>query len=161
MVYFIDEMLKASNQELKGKSVVISGSGNVAQYATEKCIHMGAKVLTLSDSSGYIYDNDGINEEKVYKHYVRRFFPAIINGNLIIRYKNKIINTDNIDKILESENMMSPGWVEFYREVFTRQDKEKHFISFLKKTNCTTIRAGGQVAWLLRRKRREMPVTKR
>ena len=65
VVYFIDEMLKASNQDLKGKSVVISGSGNVAQYATEKCIHLGAKVLTLSDSSGYIYDNDGINEEKL------------------------------------------------------------------------------------------------
>ena len=65
VVYFIYEMLKASNQDLKGKSVVISGSGNVAQYATEKCIHMGAKVLTLSDSSGYIYDNNGINEEKL------------------------------------------------------------------------------------------------
>jgi glutamate dehydrogenase (NADP+) len=65
VVYFIYEMLKASNQDLKGKSVVISGSGNVAQYATEKCIHMGAKVLTLSDSSGYIYDNKGINEEKL------------------------------------------------------------------------------------------------
>ena len=65
VVYFIDEMLKASNQDLKGKSVVISGSGNVAQYATEKCIHMGAKVLTLSDSSGYIYDTDGIDEEKL------------------------------------------------------------------------------------------------
>ena len=65
VVYFIDEMLKASNQELKGKSVVISGSGNVAQYATEKCIHMGAKVLTLSDSSGYIWDSEGIDEEKL------------------------------------------------------------------------------------------------
>ena len=65
VVYFIYEMLKASNQDLKGKSVVISGSGNVAQYATEKCIHMGAKVLTLSDSSGYIYDINGINEEKL------------------------------------------------------------------------------------------------
>jgi len=65
VVYFIDEMLKASNQELKGKSVVISGSGNVAQYATEKCINMGAKVLTLSDSSGYIYDKEGINKEKL------------------------------------------------------------------------------------------------
>ena len=67
VVYFIDEMLKASNQDLKGKSVVISGSGNVAQYATEKCIDLGAKVLTLSDSSGYIYDKDGINKEKL-KH---------------------------------------------------------------------------------------------
>lgn len=65
VVYFIDEMLKASNQDLKGKSVVISGSGNVAQYATEKCIDLGAKVLTLSDSSGYIYDKGGINKEKL------------------------------------------------------------------------------------------------
>ena len=65
VVYFIDEMLKHQSQGLKGKSVVISGSGNVAQYATEKCIDMGAKVLTLSDSSGFIYDKDGIDKEKL------------------------------------------------------------------------------------------------
>ena len=65
VVYFIYEMLKNSDDGLKNKSVVISGSGNVAQYATEKCIDMGAKVLTLSDSSGYIYDKDGINKEKL------------------------------------------------------------------------------------------------
>ena len=65
VVYFIDEMLKNLSQGLKGKSVVISGSGNVAQYATEKCINMGAKVLTLSDSSGFIYDKDGIDKEKL------------------------------------------------------------------------------------------------
>jgi glutamate dehydrogenase (NADP+) len=65
VVYFIDEMLKHRSQGLKGKSVVISGSGNVAQYATEKCIDMGAKVLTLSDSSGFIYDKDGIDKEKL------------------------------------------------------------------------------------------------
>ena len=50
---------------MKGKKVTISGSGNVAQYATEKCIDMGAKVLTLSDSSGFIYDKDGIDSEKL------------------------------------------------------------------------------------------------
>ena len=50
---------------MKGKKVTISGSGNVAQYATEKCIDMGAKVLTLSDSSGFIYDKDGIDTEKL------------------------------------------------------------------------------------------------
>ena len=65
VVYFIDEMLKNRSQGLKDKSVVISGSGNVAQYATEKCINMGAKVVTLSDSSGYIYDKDGIDKEKL------------------------------------------------------------------------------------------------
>ena len=65
VVYLIDEMLKHQSQGLKGKSVVISGSGNVAQYATEKCIDMGAKVLTLSDSSGFIYDKDGIDKEKL------------------------------------------------------------------------------------------------
>ena len=65
VVYFINEMLKVNNDGLKNKSVVVSGSGNVAQYATEKCIDMGAKVLTLSDSSGYIYDRDGIDKEKL------------------------------------------------------------------------------------------------
>ena len=65
VVYFIDEMLKHKGDTLKGKKVTISGSGNVAQYATEKCIDMGAKVLTLSDSSGFIYDKDGIDSEKL------------------------------------------------------------------------------------------------
>ena len=65
VVYFIDEMLKYMGQSMKGKKVTISGSGNVAQYATEKCIDMGAKVLTLSDSSGFIYDKDGIDSEKL------------------------------------------------------------------------------------------------
>ena len=58
-------MLKHQGDTLKGKKVTISGSGNVAQYATEKCIDMGAKVLTLSDSSGFIYDKDGIDSEKL------------------------------------------------------------------------------------------------
>ena len=65
VVYFIDEMLKNKGESMKGKKVNISGSGNVAQYATEKCIDMGAKVLTLSDSSGFIYDKDGIDSEKL------------------------------------------------------------------------------------------------
>jgi len=64
-VYFAQSMLKTKGQDLKGKNVVVSGSGNVAQYAVEKCLHIGAKVLTMSDSSGYIYDSDGINEEKL------------------------------------------------------------------------------------------------
>ena len=64
-VYFAEEMLAHQNTSMEGKVVVISGSGNVAQYAAEKCIQMNAKVVTLSDSSGYVYDPDGIDEEKL------------------------------------------------------------------------------------------------
>ncbi len=64
-VYFAENMLKTKKDSFKGKTVVISGSGNVAQYAAEKAIQLGAKVVTLSDSSGYVYDKDGINEEKL------------------------------------------------------------------------------------------------
>ena len=64
-VYFAEDMLNHIGDSVKGKTVTISGSGNVAQYAAEKCIHLGAKVLTMSDSSGYVYDKYGINEEKL------------------------------------------------------------------------------------------------
>lgn len=64
-VYFADSMLKTRDESFEGKNVVISGSGNVAQYAAEKVLHLGGKVLTLSDSGGYIYDKDGIDEEKL------------------------------------------------------------------------------------------------
>ncbi len=64
-VYFVEEMLKHANNSIDGKRIVVSGSGNVAQYATEKVNHLGGKVVTLSDSSGFIYDPDGINEEKL------------------------------------------------------------------------------------------------
>ncbi|UGU17769.1 NADP-specific glutamate dehydrogenase [Sinomicrobium kalidii] len=64
-VYFAESMLKTKGESFEGKRVVISGSGNVAQYAAEKAVVLGAKVLTLSDSSGYIYDEDGIDEEKL------------------------------------------------------------------------------------------------
>ncbi|MPQ44534.1 NADP-specific glutamate dehydrogenase [Clostridium tarantellae] len=61
LVYFVDEMLKDNGKDLKNKTVVISGSGNVAIYATEKITELGAKVVALSDSSGYIYDEEGID----------------------------------------------------------------------------------------------------
>ena len=64
-VYFVDEMLKHANNGLDGKCIAISGSGNVAQYATEKATDLGGKVVTLSDSSGFIYDSDGIDQEKL------------------------------------------------------------------------------------------------
>jgi glutamate dehydrogenase (NADP+) len=65
VVYFTQEMLLHQEDDLEGKKVVISGSGNVAQYAAEKCLDLGAQVYTLSDSSGYIYDPDGIDREKL------------------------------------------------------------------------------------------------
>ena len=64
-VYFAQNMLSLKNDSFKNKNVVISGSGNVAQYAAEKAISLGAKVLTMSDSSGFIYDNNGIDEKKL------------------------------------------------------------------------------------------------
>ena len=64
-VYFAEQMLKTKGESFDGKTVVISGSGNVAQYACEKATELGAKVLTLSDSSGYIYDPAGIDAEKL------------------------------------------------------------------------------------------------
>jgi len=65
VVYFAKQMLLHQNESLEGKTIVISGSGNVAQFAAEKAIHLGGKVLTLSDSSGYIYDPEGIDAEKL------------------------------------------------------------------------------------------------
>ena len=65
LIYFAREMLKVKGQDFKGKTCVVSGSGNVAQYAAEKLIQLGAKVVTLSDSNGYIYDADGITQEKL------------------------------------------------------------------------------------------------
>ena len=64
-VYFAEEMLKTRGDSLKGKICTVSGSGNVAQYATEKATELGAKVVTLSDSAGYIYDPAGIDAEKL------------------------------------------------------------------------------------------------
>ena len=64
-VYFAENMLKTKGDSFKGKTVVISGSGNVAQYAAEKAIELGAKVVTMSDSGGYIYDEEGIDIEKL------------------------------------------------------------------------------------------------
>ncbi|QJP33497.1 NADP-specific glutamate dehydrogenase [Nonlabens sp. Ci31] len=64
-VYFAENMLKTRGESVKAKTVVISGSGNVAQYAAEKILQMGGKVVTMSDSGGYIYDKDGIDADKL------------------------------------------------------------------------------------------------
>jgi glutamate dehydrogenase (NADP+) len=64
-VYFVEEMLKRKNDSLKGKTCLVSGSGNVAQYTIEKVIALGGKAITASDSSGFIYDPEGITTEKL------------------------------------------------------------------------------------------------
>lgn len=64
-VYFAESMLKTKGDTIKGKTIVVSGSGNVAQFATQKATELGGKVVTMSDSSGYIYDADGIDAEKL------------------------------------------------------------------------------------------------
>ena len=64
-VYFASEMLATRNQTLQGKLCLVSGSGNVAQYTVEKILDLGGKVITLSDSNGYIYDEQGVNKEKL------------------------------------------------------------------------------------------------
>jgi glutamate dehydrogenase (NADP+) len=64
-VYFAAEMLATRNETMEGKTCLVSGSGNVAQYTTEKILQLGGKVFTVSDSNGYIYDEEGIDEEKL------------------------------------------------------------------------------------------------
>ncbi len=73
--YFAMEMLATRNDSLQGKTVVISGSGNVAQYSVEKVLQLGAKVVTMSDSSGYIYDEEGITAEKL--EYIKTLKNAL------------------------------------------------------------------------------------
>jgi glutamate dehydrogenase (NADP+) len=97
-VYFAAEMLTTKKQTLQGKTCLVSGSGNVAQYTVEKILDLGGKVVTLSDSNGYIYDEEGINKEKLnfimelknvrrgrIKEYVDKYKKAVytpLNGNM-------------------------------------------------------------------------------
>ena len=93
-IYFAQSMLNLAGETFDGKTVVISGSGNVAQYSCEKAIELGAKVISFSDSSGYIYDPDGINEERLdyikelknvkrgrIKEYAKKFGCKFAEGN--------------------------------------------------------------------------------
>ena len=91
LIYFMREMLKANNLELKGKNVTISGSGNVAIYAAQKAIEYGAKVIAMSDSNGCIYDERGVDLEEIkrikeverlrIKEYVKKFPCAVYIEN--------------------------------------------------------------------------------
>ena len=65
LCYFAEQMLATRGKSFKGQTVLVSGAGNVAQYAAQKAMRLGAKVVTLSDSDGFVYDPDGLNEEKL------------------------------------------------------------------------------------------------
>ncbi len=93
-VYFAQEMLKTRGESIEGKVCTVSGSGNAAQYTVEKLIQCGAKPVTMSDSNGYIYDKDGINEEKLawvmdlknvrrgrIKEYADKFGAKFVSGD--------------------------------------------------------------------------------
>ena len=95
-VYFAQEMLKENNNSIEGKTVCISGSGNVAQFALEKVNDLGGKVVSLSDSSGTVFDSDGINDEKLH-------FIMDLKNNKRGRIKEYADNFDNI-KYLEGKN---------------------------------------------------------
>ena len=91
-VYFAEDMLNYEGNSIKGKTVTISGAGNVAQYAAEKCLHLGAKVLTMSDSNGFIFDKDGINEDKL-KHIM---FLKNVKRSRISEYLKKYPNASYV-----------------------------------------------------------------
>jgi glutamate dehydrogenase (NADP+) len=91
-VYFAQSMLATKGKTISGKTVVVSGSGNVAQYAVEKAIQIGAKVVTMSDSAGYIYDQEGIDADKL--AYVMEI-KNVLRGR-ISDYLNKYPNAKYI-----------------------------------------------------------------
>ena len=90
LCYFVREMLSTKGDSFEGKTVTVSGSGNVSQFAIEKATRLGAKVVTASDSSGYIYDAEGINEEKLeYIKDLKNIFRGRIS-EYVERYPNAI-----------------------------------------------------------------------
>jgi glutamate dehydrogenase (NADP+) len=94
-VYFAAEMLSTRNETLEGKVCLVSGSGNVAQYTVEKILSLGGKVVTLSDSNGYIYDEEGIDTEKL--HFVMEL-KNVRRGRMkeyVAKYKNAVYTEIN------------------------------------------------------------------
>ena len=95
LVYFVLNMLETRGESIEGKTVTVSGSGNVAQYACEKLIELGAKPVTLSDSSGFIYDPDGITQKKL--EYVKKL-KAVSSARIseyAKKYKVKFVPNKN------------------------------------------------------------------
>lgn len=103
-VYFAAEMLAARNENLEGKICLVSGTGNVAQFTTEKILELGGKVVTLSDSTGYIYDEEGIDAGKL--AFVKRL--KNIQRGRIKEYTEKY--SKSVYKEVEPEQEYNPLW---------------------------------------------------
>ena len=103
-VYFAAEMLAARNENLEGKICLVSGSGNVAQFTTEKILELGGKVVTLSDSTGYIYDEEGIDAGKL--AFVKRL--KNIKRGRIKEYTEKY--SKSVYTEVEPEQEYNPLW---------------------------------------------------
>ncbi|WP_136796940.1 NADP-specific glutamate dehydrogenase [Desulfosediminicola ganghwensis] len=104
-VYFAAEMLETQGETLEGKSCLVSGSGNVAQYTTEKILELGGKVVTLSDSSGYIYDEEGLDCEKL--RYVKEL-KNVMRGRIkeyVEKYPNAVYTA--VDPTLDHNPLWS------------------------------------------------------
>jgi len=131
-VYFASEMLATRNEKLEGKTCLVSGSGNVAQFTAEKILHLGGKVVTLSDSSGYIFDEQGIDAEKLeflkqlknikrdrIERYTEKFtqalyFPAapLLDHNPLWNHKAECAfpcATENEIQQKDAQNMLTNG----------------------------------------------------
>ena len=84
LCYFTQAMLATQNKSFEGKTVCISGAGNVAQYAAQKAMRLGAKVVTLSDSDGFVYDAEGLTEESSYKAYMVTLSPLAEADTVVV-----------------------------------------------------------------------------
>lgn len=104
LVYFAENMLKSVDKEIKGKSCIVSGAGNVAQFTLEKLIQLGAKPVTVSDSGGFIYDEDGIDEEKL-EHI--KHIKNVSRGK-ISEYTEKYSNAKYTE--VNSDDDFNPLW---------------------------------------------------
>ena len=104
VVYYAAEMLATRNETLEGKTCLVSGSGNVAQYTTEKLLELGAKVVTLSDSNGYIYDPEGVSREKL--EFVKML--KNVRRGRIKEYAEKFASAQYVE--LDSSNDHNPIW---------------------------------------------------
>jgi glutamate dehydrogenase (NADP+) len=115
-VYFAAEMLSTRNETLEGKTCLVSGSGNVAQYTAEKLIELGARVVTLSDSNGHIYDEEGIDrgklefvkeqkgENSIWKHKADCAFPSAIQNEINGRDAKNLLD-GGVYVVAEGANM--------------------------------------------------------